>query len=220
MTDSATPLCNWAQFTQGAFADLARNYTDASAQSAILLEATRMCEQAISRRLAPFTAMPETHRAQGMDPDEYTDSANLPLDLQGTLGRSYAASLGASNLVRHCWLNEFAPRYPEFWTYTDVSIAIVRSYGGSQVLTATNLVGPEADSGHVWFNLGLWIPIGSLVRATYGGGYTTMPADLVRAGKLMTASLIVRELAPTSQSRDPDLLHNEAVMALAGYARD
>jgi len=219
VADSATPLCNWAQFTSGAFADLGRNYTP-DAQTAVLLEATRLCEQSVSRRLAPFTAMPETHRAQGMDPDEYTDAANLPLDLAGTLGRSYAMALGASTLVRHCWLNEFAPRYPEFWTYSNVSIQIVRSYGGSQTLTAANLQGPEPDSGHVWFNLGLFIPIGSLVRVTYSGGYTTMPADLVRAGKLMTASLIIRELAPSSQSRDPEMLHTEAEMALAGYGRD
>lgn len=218
--DTVTPLCSWAEFTSGAFADLARSYTDPAAQTAILAESTRMCEEVTTRRLAPFIATVETHRAQGIDPDEYTDAANLPLDLQGTLGRSYAFALGASTLIRHCWLNEFAPRYPEMWSYSDVSITIVRSYGGTEVLTPAQIDGPEPDSGHVWFHLGLFIPIGSLIRVTYSGGYATIPADLRRAAKLMTASLIVRELQPSAQSRDPDLLYKEAVQALTAYCRD
>jgi hypothetical protein len=219
VADSATPLCDWAQFTSGAFADLGRNYS-VPAQTAVLLEATRLCEQATGRRLAPFTAMTESHRAQGMDPDEYADTSNIPIDIPGTIGRSYAAAVGTTDLVRHCWLNEFAPRYPEFWSYSGVSITIIRSYGGTQALTTANIQGPEPDSGHVWFNLGTFLPIGSWVRFTYSGGYTTVPADLVRANKLMTASLIVRELQPSSQVRDPELLRTEAEAALLGYGRD
>lgn len=220
MADSTTPLCSWPQFVSGAFKDMARNIIDPQAQADLLLEATRLCEQEAGRRLAPFTAMTETHRAEGIDPDEYGDSADVPLDQAGALGRSYADALGTSNMVRHCWLNEFAPRYPEMWTYSNVSVQVVRSYGGSQNLTATQIQGPEPDSGHVWFNLGLFIPIGSIVRFTYSGGYTTMPADLVRAGKFMTASLIARELAPTPTSRDPETLRADAVACLVGYTRD
>lgn len=217
--DSATPLCTWGQLTQGAFKDLARNITDVGAQNALLLEATRMCERAAAgRRLVPFTAMTETHRAQGIDPDEYGSGSDLPLDQSGALGRSFAAALGTQDMVRHCWLNQYAAHYPEMWTYTGVSFTIVRSYGGTQTLTATQMQGPEPDSGHVLFNLGLFIPIGSVIRVTYGGGYTTSPADLVRAGKLMTASLIVRELAPSAQGRDPDLLANEAEAICASYS--
>lgn len=219
--DSTTPLCTWAQFMQGAFADLARNYTDTALQTELLLEATRLCEAAADgRRLAPFTGLVETHRLGGIDPDEYTDAANLPLDLQGTLGRSYAYALGASTLVRHCWLNEFAPHYPELWSYSDISLTVVRSYGGSESLSTSQYVGPELDSGHIWFNLGLFVPVGSLGRVTYSGGYQTIPADLVRAGKNMVAAIIVRELQPTSQSRDPDLLTNEAEKICARYARE
>ncbi len=221
MADTVTPLCTWPEFTVGAFAGLARNYTDPAGQTAILQEATRLCEEAADRRLAPFTGLFESHRAQGVDPDEYTDAANLPLDLAGTLGRSYAMSLGASTLVRHCWLREYASRYPELWTYSDLAVSIVRSYGGSQDITTAQFQGPEADSGHVWFNLGLFIPIGSLVRITYSGGYTLgIPSSLRRACKLMTASILVRELNPTQQQHDPTQLRDEAESICASFGRD
>lgn len=220
MADATTPLCTWAQFTEGAFADLARNYTNPQAQTDLLMESTRLCEAAADgRRLAPFTNLTETHRLAGIDPDEYTDAANLPLDLQGTVGRSYAYALGASTLVRHTWLNEFAPHHPEYWTYNNITLTVVRSYGGSEILSTSQYEGPELDSGHVWFHLGKFIPIGSLGRVVYSGGYTTTPADLVRANKLMIAALIVRELAPTDRTRDPELLVTEAEKICARYSR-
>ena len=218
MADSAIPLCSVAQFTEASFGDLVRDWST-QAQTDLMIEATRACESEAGRRLAPFTSIPETHRAEGMDPDEYQDAANLPMDLQGTLGRSYAYALGASTLVRHCWLNEFAVRYPEYWSYSDVEITIIRSYGGSEVLSSAQYVGAENDSGHVWFQLGLFIPIGSLVRVSYSGGYTTVPADLVRANKYMAASIVVRELNPEATDHDPDQLHTDALMILANYAR-
>jgi hypothetical protein len=63
------------------------------------------------------------------------------------------------------------------------------------------------------------VPPGTTIQTTYSGGYSTFPADLVRAGKLMTAALVVRELRPSDQSRDPELLRAEAVAKLAGYTR-
>jgi hypothetical protein len=220
VADSPVLLCTAAQFSEGAFGDLVRDYSP-QALSGLLAEATRECESETGRRLVPFTlTVPETHRAEGMDPDEYTDAANLPMDLQGTLGRSYAYALGASTLVRHCWLNEYAVRYPELWSYSNVQITIIRSYGGSETLTAAQFVGAENDSGHIWFQLGLFIPIGSLIRVTYSGGYTVaIPADLVRAGKFMAAYLAVRELNPVDSSHDPDQLHADALMILANYMR-
>jgi hypothetical protein len=206
MADSTTPLCTWAQFTSGAFKDLARNIIDQQAQADLLLEATRLCEQEADRRFAPFTSTTETHPARGIDPRKYGSCADLPGDPART--------------IRRCWLNEYAPRYSEFWTYSNVSVQAVRPYGGSQTLTTTQITGPDADSGLLWFDFGLPIPLGSIVKATYSGGYTTMPADLVRAGKFMVAELLVRELAPTSQARDPDLLHANAVSAIVGYIRN
>ena len=217
--DSPTPLCSAAQFSEGAFADLAAGYTG-TALADLMVEATRACESECGRRLAPFT-ITESHRAEGIDPDEYADSANLPMDLQGTLGRSYAYALGASTLVRHCWLDEYAPRYQDLWSYSvSPTVTLVRSYGGSETLTASQIIGPEPDSGHVWFQLGTFLPIGSLIRVTYSGGYTVaIPGDLVRANKFMAAWMAIKELNPEDNSRDPEQLHTDALMILSNWDR-
>jgi hypothetical protein len=218
--DSPVPLCTAAQFESGAFADLATYYTKTTGEplADILSEATRTCEGIAGHRLVPFTSVPETHRAEGMDPDEYTDAANLPLDITSAVGQSYAQAMGVTTLVRHCWLNEYAVRYPELWTYGSLQIEIIRSYGGSQNLTAAQYIGAENDSGHIWFQLGQFIPIGSLIRVYVSGGYTVaIPSDLVRAGKFMTAWMIVTELNPEDSGHDPDRLYAAACKILAGY---
>lgn len=217
--DSPTPLATFAQLQEGPFADLVSGYTTSSVQTDLMTEATRLCESECGRRLAPFTSIQESHRAEGIDPDEYADSANLPMDLQGTLGRSYAYALGASTLVRHFWCNEYAARYPDLWSYSNTSITIVRSYGGSEVITSSQITGPDTDSGHVWFQLGTFLPIGSYIYVTYSGGYTTVPGDLVRACKLMAAWLAVSELNPNSTDHDPEKLHTDALMLLSNYER-
>jgi hypothetical protein len=53
----------------GQFADLVRDYAS-DALDQVMIDATRVCEGIAGRRLAPFTAIPETHRATGIDPDE------------------------------------------------------------------------------------------------------------------------------------------------------
>lgn len=217
MADTVTPLATPAQMMEGPLGNLVSGLSP-TALADVMIEATRLCESEVHRRLAPFT-ITESHRMEGMDPDEYTDAGNLPLDLQGSLGRSYAYALGASTLVRHCWLNEFAAHYPEYWTYSVQTVQIFRSYGGSEIITAPQYVGPEADSGHIWFQLGKFIPIGSMARITYSGGYTTVSADLVRACKYMAASIVVRELDPQDNDHDPDLLHTDALFALANWTR-
>lgn len=215
--DAPVPLATAAQMSEGPFANLVSGFSP-DAVANVMVEATRLCESEVHRRLAPFTII-ESHRAEGIDPDEYSDAANLPLDLAGTLGRSYAYALGASSLVRHVWLNEYAALYPEFWSYSNVAVTIFRSYGGSENVPVTQLTGPEVDSGHVWFQLGKFIPVGSLIRVTYAGGYTTVPADLVRACKYMAASIVVRELDPVDNEHDPELLHQDALLALSPYLR-
>lgn len=217
MADAGTPLCTWAQFISGAFKDLARNYTDVQAQNDILLEATRECETVCDRRLAPFTGLVETQRAEALDVEDALD-AYVPLDPTSQLGFSRAQSLGSTLLVRHFWVREAPPRYQEMWTGAIASITLRRSFSGSQDVVSSTIQ-YEVDTGHVRFQLGTFVPPGTTIVATYSGGYTTMPANLVRAGKLMTASLIVRELAPTAQGRDPELLRDEAISALAGYTR-
>lgn len=219
MADTPVPLCTAEQFTEGPFGDLVRDYSP-QALNDTLCEATRACESEIGRRFAPFT-ITEYARAEGIDPDEYTDSANLPMDIRSTLGASYAAALGASSLVRHGWLSEFACRYQDLWAYSNVQVTIIRSYGGTQPVTPAQILsGPEPDTGHLWFQLGIFLPVGSRVQVTYSGGYTVaIPADLVRACKYMAASIVVRELNPEATDHDPDQLHTDALMYLGNYAR-
>lgn len=216
--DSPVPLATSADMQDGQFADLVRDYS-AAALDQMMVDATRVCEGIAGRRLAPFTGVPETHRATGIDPDEYTDATSLPMDILGSLGRSYANALGAGDQVRHTWLNEFAPRYPEMWTYSNVQVTLLRSYGGSQVVNASNIIGAEPDSGHIWFTLGTFLPIGSLIRVVYDGGYTTVPADLVRAGKLQAAVLALGEIDPggTQFGHDPGALRAQAEEILCRY---
>jgi len=202
----------------GPFADLFVHF-DPDVVQGFLADATRMCEDETDRRLAPFTGLIESHRASGVDPDEYGDAGGIPIDPQGVVGASYAAALGTTSLIRHVYLDQYAPRYPEMWTYSDVQVLILRSFGGSQLIDPSRLVGPEPDSGHVWFPLGTYLPTGSLIRVTYSGGYATVPASLSRACRLMTAHLAVTELRPGTTQHDADTLRGQAVDILVSYVR-
>jgi hypothetical protein len=145
--DTGTPLCTWAQFTSGAFADLARNYTDVAAQTAILLEATRECETVCDRRLVPFTNLVETQRADALDVEDALD-AYVPLDPTSQLGFSRSQSLGSTLLVRHFWVREAPPRYPDMWTGSISSIRLFRSFSGQQDVVSSTWQ-YEPDTGHV-----------------------------------------------------------------------
>ncbi len=217
--DAPTPLATAEDLQQGAFADLARSFTS-DYLDRVMIRATRTCENKANRRLAPFT-LTETQRGRGVDPDEFTDAANLPLDLVGTVGRSFAYALGTSTLVRHVWLNEFAARYPELWTFHDVTVTVIRSYGGSEIMTVTDFEGPEIDSGHLWFSLGKFVPVGSLIRVRYSGGYTvSIPADLEQSCIYMAAGMLCRELDPMARpGHSPDALEALAVDWLHPYMR-
>jgi hypothetical protein len=224
VADPGTPLITYGQFTEGAFGDLvSAGEPDAWPESVVndyLLEGTRLVEEkAGGRRLAPFTVT-ETHRSSAIDPDEYAESANLPMDILGSLGMSYATSLGGTQLVRHCWVNEFPARYPDMWAYSDVTATIIRSYGGTEQLQPTQILDGPDDTGHIWFQLGLFNPVGSRVRVTYSGGYVVnVPASLVRGTKFMTAYIIVRELDPKDSNHDPDQLLEDAVKAIGAWPR-
>lgn len=217
--DSPVPLATSADMQTGQFADLVRDYSPDTLDQ-LMVEATRLCEGVAGRRLAPFVAVPESHRASGVDPDENGDAGGLPLDIRGTLGRSYSNALGGiGDQVRHVWLNEHAARYPEMWTYANLGVTILRSYGGSQSVAAAQIVGAEADSGHVWFTLGTFLPVGSLIRVVYDGGYTTVPADLARACKLTAAVLALGEIDPAGAqfAHDPGALSAQADTILGHY---
>lgn len=218
--DSPTPLATSAIMRQGPLGDLVQAYSD-PALDRLMVQATRLCESECQRRLVPFT-ITESHRAEGVDPDELTNMASMPLDMISTLSSSYASALGASDQVRHVWLREYAPRYQEMWQYgNDLTITIIRSIGGQETFTPVDVIGPEPDTGHVWFRLGTFLPIGSLIRATYSGGYQTIPGDLERACQFMAGGIAARDLDPAvrNTTHDAGTLTAEAVGVLTAYAR-
>lgn len=169
----------------------------------LLVEATAHLEDRTGRRLAPFTGHLYEDRLHGIDPTEYGNSADLPVDIYGSLGISYATALGSSDLTRHFWLDQFAPAYPELWTYTIESMIIYRTYGDYQVIDFANggIRGPSITDGHCWLRLGTFAPIGSRVQVRYSGGYTKgIPASLRRACLFMVAKFILLEFEPQIRS--------------------
>lgn len=208
--DAVVPLCSAAQFTAGGFGDLVRGY-DPDALLAALAEGTRQAEDICDRRLAPFTVT-ETTRASGIDPDEYAGSGNIPMSAAGSEGMSYASSLAIANLVRHTWLAQYPPRYPDMWSMDpQMQVTVIRSYGGTETMQAGQILDGPDDTGHVFFQLGQFIPVGSRIRVTYSGGFTpAVPASLVRSAKYFAAANILRELDPDQRARsghDPDELY-------------
>jgi hypothetical protein len=217
-TDTPVPLCTAANFTASAFADLVTGWSE-NALADLMSESTRACEAAAGgRRLAPFT-LTETTRADGVDPDEYPAGSSLPMPIQGTIGWSEALAMGGgTELVRHCWLTQAPPRYPDLWAYSGVSVLVIRSYSGTQQYSQAQLLDGPDNTGHLWFQIGSLVPVGSRVRTTYSGGYSVaIPADLVRAGRLMAAWMAVSELNPGSTNHNPDWLYSSACKILEAY---
>ena len=215
-TDSATltPLCSVVQFTSGALGDVVAMYP-AESLIDVLAEGTRQIEDYTDRRLAPFTGLTETTRAAGLDTDEYAGSPNMPISIQGALGESFASSIGIQSLVRHCWLSQYPVHYQDLWSYgSGQTITVIRSYGGSQQMFPGQILDGPDDTGHIWFQLGQFIPPGSRIRVAYNGGYSTVPASLVRANKYWSASLILRELNPDDVQHSPAQLLAEAKQIL------
>lgn len=216
--DTPTPLATVAQFQEGPFANLVSGFS-VNALNTIMLTATRNCEAACDRRLAPFTNIVESQRGDALDIEDALD-AYVPLDPTSQLGFSRAQSLGSTLLVRHFWVREYPPRYPELWSGSISAISLLRSYSGSQIVD-TSTIQYETDTGHVRFQLGTFIPPGTTIKVTYSGGYQTVPADLVEACRFMAASIAVKQLDPIDgrSGHDPDALRTEAISMLGPYAR-
>lgn len=217
--DLPIPLATVQDFQEGPFNDLTRGYST-PAMTNLMVRATRACESLCDRRLAPFTNLTETQRAQALDVEDALD-AYIPLDPTSQLGFSRALSLGSTLLVRHFWVAHNPPQYADLWTGGSItSITLRRSFSGIQIVD-TSQIQFEPDTGHVRFQLGTFVPPGTTIVVVYSGGYTTVPADLVQACKLMAASIAVRELDPIQSSgHDPDLLRMDAEMWLDPYMRD
>lgn len=216
--DTPTPLCTSAIMQQGAFADLVRDFSGPTLDH-LMMRATRMCESAVDRRLAPFTNITETQRAQMLDVDDITEIPG-PMEPSAQLGFSRAQSLGTSQLVRHFWLREYPARYPELWTGSITSINLLRSYSGTQAVVP-NTTQYEPDTGHCRFQLGTYVPTGTTIVVVYSGGYSTVPLDLEQACEFMAASLVLKQLDPAQamHGHDPDALRLDAMEILTAYTR-
>jgi len=168
----------------------------------ILVEATAHLEDLTSRRLAPFTGHIYQDRLFGIDPVEYGNNADMPMDIYGSLGMSQAIALGASTLVRHFWLDQHAPAYPELWTYDIQSMTIYRTYGDYQPIDFAHggVRGPDVTDGHVWIRLGTFAPEGSRIEVVYNGGYTKgIPPSLRRACLFQAAKFVMLEFEPQTR---------------------
>jgi hypothetical protein len=216
--DTPIPLATTADFNEGPFANLTAGF-DARAHARLMLSATRSCEAACDRRLAPFTGLTETQRADAMDIEDALDSY-IPLDPTSQLGFSRAQSLGSTLLTRHFWVREYPPRFPELWSGSISGLQLFRSFSGGQVVLPSTLQ-YEPDTGHVRFQLGTFAPPGTTIQVVYSGGYSTVPADLMEACRFMAASIAVKQLDPDAREsgHDPNVLRAEAMEMLAPYVR-
>ncbi len=215
--------------TLASVADFKRRYPelvvdlDPTTIADILVEATSHLEDRTGRRLSPFTGHIYEDRLFGIDPDEYGTNADMPIDIYGSLGISQAIALGASSLVRHFWLDQFAPTYPELWTYDIQSMVIYRTYGDFQVIDFKNggIRGPDTTDGHVWLRLGTFSPEGTRVRVVYNGGYTKgIPPSLRRACLFQAAKFVILEFEPqTRQQMNLDEIQKQIDDLIAPWVR-
>ena len=216
--DQPIPLATAAQMTEGPFANLVQGFS-AQALTNIMLTATRSCESACDRRLVPFTSLVETQRADSVDVEDAIN-AYVPRNPTSQLVVARAASLVSTLLVLHCCLREYPARYPELWSASIQSINLYRSFAGQQTVLPSTMQF-EPDTGHLRFQLGTFVPQGTTIAVMYSGGYFTIPADLVEAGRFMAASIAVKQLDPVDgrSGHDPDALRAEAMEMLAPYVR-
>jgi hypothetical protein len=177
---ATTPFATFDQAVAWqAGAELLAKYDEASGLD-LMISATEEIEDRCDRRLAPFTVT-ESHRATGVDQD-ILGSADMPLDITGALGYSQALAFASVNMVRDVMLEEYAPRRQDLWSYTVTQIELLRAYGDTQIVPATEIEGPEPDTGHFRFHLGVFCPVGTFIRVTYQGGYTAgIPTALNKA---------------------------------------
>jgi hypothetical protein len=200
-----TPVPNFTFKPLATVADLQKrwpaltNGKDEETLYAALVDATREIEDRTSRRLAPFTGHVEEFGLTGINPNEYGGgSGNTPMSLQGSLGQSYADSLGVNGLIRRFWINEYAPRYPEMWEYQITSMLVQTTYSSYQdVLQSCGLIDLEKTNGFAWLTIGFFAPEESRLRVTYNGGYVyDTPGSLQRACLLQAVEFLIMESEP------------------------
>ena len=166
-----------------------------------LEEATGNIEDRCSRRLVPFYNHIYDDRLSGLDPFDGGGfgTPQVLMDEISTLGMDRARSLsGGDAMTRHLWLDEYAPRNPELWTYDIKVFLIQNTYGGwIDVLPQGVVAPPNVTDGHVWLKIGTFAPEGSRVHVEYDGGYTKgVPPALQRACRMQAALFTVLDNEP------------------------
>lgn len=217
--DAPTPLASEDDFNSSALADLAVNLQPGELAQ-VMIDATRACEDACGRRLAPFT-ITETQRLDAGDLDDY-GGTSIPLPMAAQMGLDYANALNVGQMVRHCWLREYPPRYQDLWAGSVGEVLIYWPYQSAPYNVPPNTVLYDVDTGHIRFLVGTFVPFGSTGSITYSGGYSTVPGSLARASKSMAGSIIIKELDPTAGNtgHDPGQLRDEAIELLDPYMRN
>jgi hypothetical protein len=149
MTVTVQPTLATVEQLQIRYPEIVRDL-DPQVLQETLEEATRHIETRIGRRVAPFIGHVYQDRLWGIDPSEFGADSNTPLSFAGSLGQSQAQAFGANNLVRHFWVDQFAPLYPELWTYNIQSMQIYRSFGDTQPIQfgGGGILGPDSTDGH------------------------------------------------------------------------
>ena len=109
--------------------------------------------------------------------------------------------------------------YPDLWAGSVQSFNIQRDFTGSQLLSVT-LQQFEVDTGHVRFQLGSYIPMGSTIVVTYSGGYATVPEDLVMASSFKVALLANVMLEPDDRPAQIKDMEAEYLNLVAPYVRE
>lgn len=205
--DGVTPLATVQSLQRSTLRHLVAGLETDELRDA-LVRATRACETWAGRRLAPFTALTETHRATGVDPTQAPGGADLG-SVASVASAGYGRAVGSAGQVRQVWLDQCAPLYPEMWAYSGVTITLLRPEGSTAAVASTDLLGagPDAETGLLWFRTGTYLPPGSRVRVTYSGGYQTVPSDLAQACRYMLAADVIDEDdypggGPSASSRD------------------
>lgn len=206
----------------GSNQELVQNSTrwTTAAITRLMTRATTSVEARCDRRLAPFTGLTESYRAEGVANDS-SPNDDVPLDLRSALGRAQSMAFGATALVRDFWLAQYTPVFQDQWSYTLEQIVVVTPYGGALTIPPNQITdGPQPDNGHFRLPLGEFCPPGSTVRITYSGGYTPIPEDLNLACILQATKVVLigaePELRKTMSTADLD---EEIVTLLVPYIR-
>ena len=189
------PLIQVTDITNKPMVDAIKALSGAQ-QTELVANASMAVEDYCRRRLAAFTGLVEHHRAQEVDPDAATDYPPSMLDNQAQINMLRAQSLGATSWVRTCRVDEYPPRFPDYWSGAIASVSITRDISGSTTITPAQIAEYQQDTGFVRFPIGAYIPIGSSIQVTYSGGYVTVPGGLKQAVIFEAIELAMLDILP------------------------